>query len=51
MLRTRAVARADLVDLYADGERPDPEEFMEAWSNEETQSTMRALVARLKNKG
>ncbi len=51
MLRTRAVARADLVDLYADPQRPGPEEFIEAWSSEETQTTMRALVARLKNKG
>ena len=51
MLRTRAVARADLVDLYADPERLGPEEFVEAWSNEETQATMQALVARLKNKG
>ena len=51
MLRTRAVARADLVDLYTDPQRPGPEEFIEAWSSEETQTTMRALVARLKNKG
>ena len=51
MLRTRAVARADLVDLYADPQRPGPEEFIEAWSSEETQATMRALVARLKKKG
>ena len=51
MLRTRAVARADLVGLYADPERPGPEEFIEAWSSEETQATMRALVARLKSKG
>jgi enoyl-CoA hydratase/carnithine racemase len=47
MLRTRAVARADLVDMYADPERPGPEEFIEAWSSEETQAAMRALVARL----
>ncbi len=51
MLRTRAIARADLVELYADPDRPGPEEFIEAWSNEETQTTMRALVARLKDKG
>ncbi len=51
MLRTRAVARADLVGLYADPERLGPEEFIEVWSSEETQATMRALVARLKSKG
>ena len=50
MLRTRAVARADLVELYADPERPGAEEYIEAWSNEETQAVMRALVARLKDK-
>jgi enoyl-CoA hydratase/carnithine racemase len=50
MLRTRAIARADLVELYADSERLGPEEFIEAWSNEGTQATMRALVARLKDK-
>ncbi len=50
MLRTRAAARADLIALYADPERPGAEEYIEAWSNEETQATMRALVARLKNK-
>ena len=51
MLRTRAVARADLVRLYADPERLGPEEFIEVWSSEETQATMRTLVARLKSKG
>jgi enoyl-CoA hydratase/carnithine racemase len=50
MLSTRAVARADLVALYADPESPGAEQYIEAWSNEETQATMRALVARLKKK-
>jgi len=47
MLRTRAVARADLVDMYADPSRPGPEEFIDAWSSDETQAAMRALMARL----
>jgi len=51
MLRTRAIARADLVEMYADPERPGPEEFIDAWSSDETQTAMRALVARLAQKG
>ena len=50
MRHTRATARADLVALYADAQQLGAEEYIEAWSNEETQATMRALVARLKNK-
>ena len=50
MLRTRAVARADLAGLYDDPASLVPEEFTAAWSGEETQATLRALVARLKDK-
>jgi 3,2-trans-enoyl-CoA isomerase len=50
MLRTRAVARADLVAMYADPERPGSEEFIDAWSSDETQAAMRALMARLEGR-
>ncbi len=51
MLRTRAVARADLVALYDSPERVFSDDFTAAWSSEETQATMRGLMARLKEKG
>ena len=50
MLRTRAVAPHGSRRPVADQKRSGPEECIEAWSNEETQATMRALVARRKDK-
>ena len=51
MQRTREVTRADLATLYADPANLVPDAFVDAWSSEETQATMHALVARLKEKG
>ncbi|MEE2897379.1 MAG: enoyl-CoA hydratase/isomerase family protein [Gemmatimonadota bacterium] len=51
MLRTRAVARADLVALYDSPERVFSDDFTAAWSSDETQATMRGLMARLMEKG
>ncbi len=51
MLRTRAVARADLVALYDSPERVFSDDFTAAWSSDETQATMRGLIARLTEKG
>jgi len=48
--RTRALARADLVGLTAAMGRRDYEAMNEAWFSDETQTTMRALVERLKKK-
>ena len=46
MLQTRAIARADLVEALKP-ERIRLDQFVEAWSNPDTQSGLRALVARL----
>ncbi|MFA5684211.1 MAG: enoyl-CoA hydratase/isomerase family protein [Lysobacteraceae bacterium] len=50
MLRTRALARADLVAATGDGGSLDLAPFIEAWYGEETQSVLKALVARLRDK-
>lgn len=46
MLRTRAIARADLQAALAP-ERIDIEGFLDAWDDPDTQAGLRALVARL----
>jgi enoyl-CoA hydratase/carnithine racemase len=48
--RTRALARADLVTLTANLGLSDYEAMNEAWFGAETQTTMRALVERLRRK-
>ena len=50
VLRTRAMARADLVNLVANLGRADYEAMNEAWFSAETQSTLRNLVERLRRK-
>ncbi|MBB3225467.1 enoyl-CoA hydratase/carnithine racemase [Luteibacter sp. Sphag1AF] len=50
MLRTRAIARADLTQAYADPASLPIEDFVDAFLSEETQSTLKALVAKLKAK-
>jgi enoyl-CoA hydratase/carnithine racemase len=50
-LRTRALVRADLVALFAGLGDADAEAMNESWYSEETQATMRALVAKLARKG
>lgn len=50
VLRTRAMARADLVNLVANLGRADYEVMNEAWFSAETQSTLRNLVERLRRK-
>lgn len=47
MSATRARARRDLVESFADPSRWQLEEFTEAWFAQETQSVLHALVARL----
>lgn len=46
MLRTRAIARADLIDALRP-ERIRLDTFLDAWSDPDTQAGLRALVARL----
>lgn len=48
---TRAIARADLIDVIADPTRMDIPRFLQEWHREETQGVLQALVARLKAKG
>jgi Delta3-Delta2-enoyl-CoA isomerase len=50
MLRTRRLARADLVDAIGTPETLDLRPFVEAWFEPETQGVLRAMVARLKAK-
>ncbi len=50
MRTTRAMARADLADAFADLDALPVEEFLDGWFGEETQSTLKALVAQLKAK-
>lgn len=50
MSGTRTIARADLARLFDSVDREALESFADAWFNEETQETMKALVARLKMK-
>lgn len=50
MATTRRIARADLADLMGDPARFPAEDFVDAWFGEETQSTLKALVAKLKGK-
>lgn len=50
MSATRATARQDLVELLEATDALVPSGLTEAWYNEETQSTLRALVARLSTK-
>ena len=48
MSNTRALARADLANVFADVERFSADEFADAWFGTETQATLKALVAKLK---
>jgi len=48
MSTTRLLARSDLIGLFADPTRLSVEEFADGWFGAETQSTLKALVARLK---
>lgn len=50
MAGTRAIARADLAALFDHVDRESLETFADAWFNEETQETLKALVARLKER-
>ncbi|KPC55291.1 enoyl-CoA hydratase/isomerase family protein [Amantichitinum ursilacus] len=48
MLATRAIARADIRAVYANGQVPDLTDFVTQWFAESTQASLQALVARLK---
>lgn len=50
MLATRTMARADLANLFADPERLQVEEFLDGWFATEAQTTLRALVEKLRSK-
>lgn len=50
MAETRRIARADLHAALDDAQRADDGAFLERWFSDETQTTLRALVARLKAK-
>lgn len=50
MLATRQIARADLMDTYADIDSLPIDSFVDAFFHPETQATLQALVARLKSK-
>jgi enoyl-CoA hydratase/carnithine racemase len=51
MLATRRIARADLVEVWADVDALPLDEFVEGFFHPQTQATLQALVARLKAKG
>lgn len=51
MLTTRATARADLSEAYADVDALPLNEFIDGFFHPQTQAVLQALVARLKNKG
>lgn len=51
MSATRRFARRDLADLMGDANRFPSADFADAWFGEETQTTLKALVAKLKAKG
>ena len=51
MLATRRMARADLHETLGDVARFPADVFADAWFGDETQTTLKALVARLKSKG
>jgi 3,2-trans-enoyl-CoA isomerase len=48
MSATRAIARADLIEAFADPDKLPLEGFLESFFGEETQAVLHALVARLK---
>jgi enoyl-CoA hydratase/carnithine racemase len=48
MATTRLLARSDLINIFADPSRLSVEEFADAWFGAETQTTLKALVAKLK---
>lgn len=50
MSGTRAIARADLAQLFDQVDQNSVESLADAWFSEETQQTMKALVARLQEK-
>lgn len=50
MLATRRLARADLIDAYADVDALPIDDFVDAFYHPQTQATLQALVARLKSK-
>lgn len=50
MLATRAIARADIADAYADVDSLPLEDFVDGFFHPETQAVLTALVARLKSK-
>jgi 3,2-trans-enoyl-CoA isomerase len=50
MLKTRAIARADLTKVWADPDALSIDEFLDAYFHPETQTVLQQLVARLKKK-
>ncbi|GLQ45438.1 hypothetical protein GCM10007862_04890 [Dyella lipolytica] len=50
MLETRLIARADLIDAYADVDALPIDTFVDAFFHPQTQATLQQLVARLKKK-
>jgi hypothetical protein len=51
MLTTRAIARADLSEAYADVDALPLDGFIDGFFHPQTQAVLQALVARLKSKG
>jgi enoyl-CoA hydratase/carnithine racemase len=51
MAQTRRIARADLVEMFADPEALRIDDVLEIWFAPEAQAVLGALVARLKSKG
>ncbi len=51
MAETRRIARADLHSALDEAQRDSDEEFMARWFSDESQSVLKALVAKLKSKG
>ncbi|MBV8157492.1 MAG: enoyl-CoA hydratase/isomerase family protein, partial [Dyella sp.] len=50
MLKTRAIARTDLTQVWADPDALPIDEFLDAYFHPETQAVLQQLVARLKKK-
>jgi enoyl-CoA hydratase/carnithine racemase len=51
MRATRELCRADLAALFDDKEKLDVDAFVAGWFDEQTQTTLKQLVARLQGKG
>ena len=50
MAKTRAIARADLVSAFDAAYRSDVDAFVRDWFGDESRTTLKAVLAKLKSK-